>query len=58
MKKDRLWVHPKFKKALKVEAATNGMSILEYTEKMIIDGEQHYEKQFIKKPQRFSGFKL
>lgn len=31
MKLERIWVDPKFRKKLKVEAASRGMSVSEYT---------------------------
>lgn len=60
MNKDRpvfIFVHPEFKKKLKIQSAIEGVSMIKFTEKLARDAENNIEKtdQNIKKK---GGFKF
>lgn len=53
-KSDRIFVHPDFKKRLKVESALKGLSIIKYTKKL--SGSKSLEEEF-KNSDLDQGFK-
>lgn len=55
MKQERMWVHPEFKKRIRIEAAEKGVSILKLTKTL---GEENNVLQQLKKKHEKSSFRF
>lgn len=53
-----MWVHPEFKKKIKVDSAMNDMSILDYTKKFAEQREEGVEQLQNGKKKEFKRFNL